>query len=218
MTKTDLAIAALRDAIAQGRIKRGEHLTVTRIARLLGMSPTPIREAFRILQAEGLISHTPHHGMVVADLTVEQALEIYPLRAMLERMAVTLTVSHLTAKDRQRLVTLEKTMVEAQAIGDHKLLSQANTDWHLTFANRSNNRYLKEFILRLWRMYPQDAIWSTLGRTERSMQEHRAVMQAVLSGDAEGAGKAMEAHMLSVQNDIVAHLQKGLNNATTQNS
>ena len=98
LTKTDAACAALREAIEADRLAPGERLAVKRLVEDLQMSPTPIREALRLLQAEGLAVYKPHHGMVVADYPAESVAEVSRMRALLEPLAVELAVRHATTR------------------------------------------------------------------------------------------------------------------------
>lgn len=205
-TKTEMAIEALRSAITEGAISPGERLTVTRVATQLGMSPTPVREAFRILQAEGLINHTPHHGVAVTTLTEAQAREIYLLRGLLEGLAVRLAVPRLGPADLERLEGVISAMRAAAASHDAERLTQLNETWHLSFAALSGSELLQEFITRLWRMYPHDAIWTIPGQPARSLEEHSVVMRALRAGDVAAAGDAMTTHISNVQSLLLTRL------------
>lgn len=208
-TKTELAIVALRKAVAEGRFQPGERLTVQDIAAQLGMSPTPVREAFRMLQSEGIIRHTPHHGVVVADLSRQQVQEVYLLRSVLEPLAVTLAVNRMTPEQVQQLTTLMEGMATAYQAAQLDALSRMNADWHLFFPRHAGSAYLHEFIVRLWRLYPHDAIWSLPDRASISLAEHRVVMRHVVAREADEAGDAMRHHILSAQAAILAAVAPG---------
>ena len=211
-TKTALALEALREGILQGEIKPGERLMVARLAEELGMSATPIREAIRILGAEGLINHRPHYGVSVADLSLEDAREIYMLRGYLEELATRLAVPRLTDQDIEKLKALENDMQQACASGDRDGLTKANADWHLCIYRASGTKHLLGFILRLWALFPWDTIWVIPGRREQSLAEHAEIMRAILARDAETAGRLMHDHVLSGQSSVMQHLlQHGQN-------
>ena len=86
-TKVDLAADSIRRAIASGQLARGQRLRFSDLIRSLGISATPIREAVRVLEAEGLMSVDSHREVRVADFTIEDAIEIYDVRAVLEGRA-----------------------------------------------------------------------------------------------------------------------------------
>src|SRR5215210_986368 len=129
MTKTQAAFHRIRAAIEDGRLKPGDRLRATALQEELDMSPTPIREALRLLQAQGLVEHRPHHGMVVAEYPVEETEEVYRLREVLEPMAAGLDAAEL------------------------------NAAWHRAVYEAAGSRYLEEFITRLWGVLPLEAIW-----------------------------------------------------------
>ena len=96
LTKTEAAFRALRQAIEEGAYHPGEHLRVSRLVQELDISPTPIREALRLLQSEGLVDHHAHRGAAVAEYSPEDAVEVYRLRAMLEPLAAELAAGRAT--------------------------------------------------------------------------------------------------------------------------
>ena len=83
-TKTELALQILRDRIRTGALEPGRRLRLNLLTAELGMSPTPIREALRLLQADGLVTYRPHQGIVVAELSEPQTAEVIRLRCLLE--------------------------------------------------------------------------------------------------------------------------------------
>lgn len=206
-TKTALAVEALREAITRGQIKPGERLKVAYLSDLLGMSPTPIREAVRILQAEGLIDHEPHHTVSVADLAAEDAQELYLLRGMLEELATRLAVPRLSEADLAHLKDLESQMRAAQESGDDAGMARVNAQWHLHLYHASGTKYLQEFILRLWSRFPWDTIWIIPGRREKSWAQHTEIMKAIEARDAEAAARLMREHVLSGQTSVIDHWQ-----------
>src|SRR5215210_8838164 len=103
MTKTQAAFHRIRAAIEDGRLKPGDRLRATALQEELDMSPTPIREALRLLQAQGLVEHRPHHGMVVAEYPVEETEEVYRLREVLEPMAAGLAAERASAEQLERI-------------------------------------------------------------------------------------------------------------------
>ncbi|MBV9229477.1 MAG: GntR family transcriptional regulator, partial [Chloroflexi bacterium] len=153
MTKTALAIQALRSAVLRGEISPDEHLTVGRIAERLGMSPTPVREAIRTLQAEGLISHKAHHSFSVNGLSAKDVHDIFQLRASLESQATKLAVPHLTSADLEKLEALRLAMEEAHARGEIPPVNRLNRDWHLKLYSVADNRVLFDVIVHLWKKF-----------------------------------------------------------------
>lgn len=199
LTKTTLAIQALRSAILRGEIEPDAHLTVGRLAEQLGMSPTPVREAIRTLQAEGLINHKPHHSLSIggAGLSPKDVHDIYQIRAMLESLATRLAVPRLTDADLEALAALVKSMREALERGDLDQVNRLNADWHLKLYSAADNNILLDVVLRLWGKFVMGVSWIMPGHAERSMQQHDALMEAVQRRDGETAARLMEIHIQS---------------------
>ena len=195
LTKTERAIQALRDAILRGTIPAGEQLTVGDLAYQLGMSPTPVREAIRILQTEGLLKQTPHHTISAITFTEQDIADIFNLRAMLEAQAVRLATPHLTADDFAELDDIDEQMRVAQAVGDHAAVHRINAEWHRTIYRASHNVHLVEIIESLWRKFLWESLWTVPNHTTTSLGQHAAITQAMRARDAEGAAKLMAAHM-----------------------
>jgi DNA-binding GntR family transcriptional regulator len=216
-TKTTLALEALREAIQSGEIQPGERLTFASLAERLGMSTTPVREAIRILDAEGLITYRPHYGVTVPDLSIKDAEEIYMMRTLLEGFATELAVPRLTQEGVARLVSLEKEMQDAFDRGETDRLAEANARWHLLVYESSQTKYLLEFIMRMWTAFPWDTIWLIPGRAEQSLPQHGEIMEAIQARDAAKASELMRAHILSGRESVIAHLQALQREGTAEN-
>ena len=98
-TKVDLALEGLQQAILSGGIQPGARLTVAQLSEQLDMSATPIREAIRLLEADGIITNEPHRGATVVDLSASDAEELYLIRAAVESLATRLAVANLSDAD-----------------------------------------------------------------------------------------------------------------------
>ncbi|MFC7550458.1 GntR family transcriptional regulator [Plantactinospora sp. GCM10030261] len=195
-TKTDAAVEALRDALLRGDIRPGERVLAVGMARQLGMSATPVREAIRILQTEGLLTQEPHRSGAVATLGPSEVDELYMLRAILEGKATELATRAATASDIEALAATHKTLVDSAAHGS-KDFTATNADWHFAIYTMSNTRWLREFIVRLWVRVPWNQIYVAPGRCDISVQEHAEILEAMRAGDAERAGQLMSDHVTS---------------------
>ncbi len=206
-TKTAAAVDSIRAAISRGDIKPGERLIVAKLSGEMGMSPTPIREAIRILEAEGLINHRPHLGVSVVDLSPEAVEEVHMLRGLLEELATKLAVPRLTEVDLARLEALAAEVGEAQMSNDHARLTKSNADWHLYIYEASGTEYLRAFLLRLWAIFPWDSIWMIPGRAGQSVIEHAEIMDAMRTRDPDLASKLMRGHVLRNQESSLDYLR-----------
>jgi len=195
VTKTDAAYRAIRLAIEDGDLKPGERLTVTALESWLGMSPTPIREALRLLQADGIVQHTPHHGMVVAVFSPEAILEVYRLRIALESLAAQWAAeraeeSHLTQLRRLHK-RFEKAVAQNPAGSD---VAALNAAWHATIYETSASPTLVEFIERLWNSGGGKAMWIS-GRAKRAVAEHALILAALEKRDGKLSAELMRKHI-----------------------
>ncbi|WP_460855247.1 GntR family transcriptional regulator [Nocardiopsis coralliicola] len=193
-TKSEVAYAALRDAIRSGELAPGERLLLQDLAGRLGMSLTPVRDALRMLAAHGLIEHRANHGAVVAEFTPERAEEVYRLRTVLEPMAAELAAQRAAPAE---LAAMEAALAEvdrAVADGRENDITDLNARFHHAVYSAAGSPYLQEFIDRLWNGVPYQAI-SLAGRARASSRQHRAIMDALQAGDAPAAAEAMRAHI-----------------------
>jgi DNA-binding GntR family transcriptional regulator len=207
MTKTEAAFHTLRAAIEEGRFLPGERLTLARLLEELDMSATPIREAIRLLQAEGLLEHEPHHGVVVAEYSPEKVEEIYRLRVVLEPLATELAVERATEEQIATIRRLHEALATAVEEGGVRTdVAELNAEWHREVYAASGSRYLQEFIARLWTASPVGAIWLTR-RAKHSIAHHAAFMAAIERGDAAAAAQCMREHIAFGADSTTEHLR-----------
>ena len=195
MTKTALAVEALRDAILRGEITQDEPLTVTHLAAQLGMSPTPVREAIRTLQAEGLLRLEPHHSASVTQYSVKDIHDIFQLRADLESQATRLAVPRLNDSQIARLDDMQRAMREAAQRSDIEQLNRLNADWHLLIYGAAENRVLLEVVQHLWKKFMFEINWIQSDGAERSLEQHDRLLAAIHARDADAAALAIRAHI-----------------------
>lgn len=205
-TKTELAAAGIREAILHGELPPGQRATLAQLSERFGMSVTPIREAIRLLEAEGLVTNEPHRGVTVNELTAADFDELCMLRAMAESLATRLAVPHLTQADLERLEALHATLERAVARQDDALLTQANADWHFDLYAAARTRYLAKSIERLWMPFHRSGLW-VANRREASLREHDAIMKAIRARDADEAARLMHEHITRIHLAIIEHLR-----------
>jgi DNA-binding GntR family transcriptional regulator len=206
LTKTEAAFRTLRQGIEEGRYRPGEHLRVASLIEELDMSPTPIREALRLLQAEGLVTHNAHRGMAVAEYSPESAEEVYRLRKLLEPMATEDTARSASDEQIAGIRRLHDELREALHDDLRTDAAELNAAWHRAIWSASSSRYLQEFIARLWQALPIQAIWLT-GRANLSFAQHERIMKAIERRDAAAAGACMREHIELGALSTVEHLR-----------
>jgi DNA-binding GntR family transcriptional regulator len=196
MTKTDAAYLAIRSAIENGELAPGERLPVAALEQRLHMSPTPIREALRLLQADRLVQHQSHRGMVVTVYEPEDVMQIYELRALLEPLATARATERATEAELQEVRQIHdkhrKAVNRAAPRPDAAALNMA---WHEAIYRASHSRYLQDFIARLSAGAPVPAMWRSAHAVE-SAREHEGIMEAIEARDAALAAERMRNHIL----------------------
>ena len=193
----DEAAARLRDRIFAGELLPGSFLDEARLAEELQISRTPLREALKVLCAEGLVRHEPRRGSFVNQVTEQDLDEIFPVLALLEGRCAREAAINSTDADLQRLGVLHDKLTrhaKAKRINDYYA---ANFAIHEEIISLANNRWLAlvigdlRKILKLSRLQQLHAP----GRLEQSLSEHLAVFAALKARDPEGAEAAMRTHL-----------------------
>jgi DNA-binding GntR family transcriptional regulator len=208
-TESQVAAEQLRTAIRHGVITPGTRLDIDSLVELLGMSTTPIREALRSLEAEGLLHSTPYRGVWVSECSPEAEAALYDLRAVLEPYAIRVGLPHLTEEDFARLEQLLQDEIRAVEAGDARAAGICNEEWHACiYARAEGTPYLIDFINRLWNIFPWSIAWDVGGRFERSIREHREILDALRAADADLAESLLRTHILSGKTLVVERLRQ----------
>jgi DNA-binding GntR family transcriptional regulator len=206
LTKTEIALQALRERIGSGDLAPGARLRVEELANELAMSPTPVREALRLLQADGLVDYRAHYGIVVSKPSVDEIRELFRLRSVLEPLACELAVPRLDERTLAQLDRAHEQQVEAVGANRGSAIAKSNADWHWTLYEAAGSPLLSDFIRRLWQAFPWRTMWALPGRSELSLRQHTALMKAIRKGDARGAAELLREHVTSGEETMLAEL------------
>ncbi|WP_258358611.1 GntR family transcriptional regulator [Moorella sulfitireducens] len=185
----------LKESILEGRYQKGDRLTEAEIAKELEISRTPVREALRKLEQEGLVSYELGKGIVVIYLGAKDMLEIYSIMVALEGMAARLAAENISPDE---IEALEKILAEMQvAIDDNEVgkYQQAHREFNEILFASSNNKHLLS-LLRLYQDYivrTESITWYK--KRDRLMQEHSGILNAIKDGDKEKAETLMRKHV-----------------------
>lgn len=198
----DRAVLSLRERILSGECRSGDLLLEKELAAQLSMSKTPVREALALLCEEGLVQLFPRRGYMVRALTVEETLDTFDLRLILEGAACERAASRITDADLARL----RVLAQYDCCGGQKALerdAEALThsfEFHVLIAKASGNRALAAQIEKLLRESRRiSAIGFVYG-------EHDTIVDALEARDAPAARRAMEMHIASGREAAVAAL------------
>ena len=204
---TDRAYEAIRDAIVEGQFHPGERLSEESIAEQLGVSKTPVHDALGRLVAEGLVQMTPYVGASVVRLSPKDVDEIYDVRETLERLAIQLAIAHV---DDAPLHELDQELASfSRPLPQREFQHYFDVDnrLHDAVAQMSGNQRLVR-ILDMLRNQSHAArfLSSRLpGRTDRSIEEHRSIIAALLERDAALVTATMQKH-LSGSRQAASHI------------
>lgn len=207
-TKKDLIVEVLRAAILSGELEPGERLLQEELAQRFNVSPTPIREAIQQLVTEGILDHSPHKGVQVAEVKLEDAREIYLIRSVLEALATRMAVPHLNSSDIQRLHALQDQTETQIEHGQLTALRKLNYEFHMYIYQSAGLAQLQQIIRNLWTKFPWDTLHVLPDRAAVSAQEHRRIIQAIEQGNADLAGQFMQEHIESGAAALTEYLSK----------
>jgi len=196
----------LRRSILEGGLRPGEPLRQELLARELGISRTPLREALNRLASEGLIEFRHHRSAVVAAYSQRDIEADYEARLAVEPVAARLAAERRPATTAR---ALEAALEGAEAAGDDvERLFEANRTFHLALVAGAGNAHLTRFAESLWGgriapvFYARQA--RLPGRRARDLAEHRAIAELVRDGRAADAGRAVEAHLRRALEQLTA--------------
>lgn len=199
----------IREEILSGGFLQGEHLVEARIAEQLNVSRGPVREAFKLLRAEGLLEEEPRRGTFVVSLSPADVREIYGLRAAIEGRAARLLASDPAAPAVEELGTLLEGIEGAVRDGDLAAVFRRDLEFHDGLCRLSGNARLHEVFVRYVPMLR--ALLRLDERVYRSLDDialqHRPLMDAIRSGDAEEAARQAEKHSDHAGELIAAYLE-----------
>lgn len=196
----------LRSAILEGRLKVNERLKQDELAKKMNVSRMPVREAFRYLEREGLITVIPHRGAWVSQLKVEKLVEVYMLRKMLEEEAVKLAVPRFYPEKLAKLILLNQKFARAVKNNDYRAIIKINKGFHFALYSQSGFPFLTKIIRDLWNHFPHYTFNLFPGKPPKSVQHHWDIIDAVSRGEAEEAGKLMYKHIDDSKKTLLAEL------------
>jgi DNA-binding GntR family transcriptional regulator len=196
-TKEDQVADFLRERIISGVIARGSRLKQAEIAEQLNLSITPVREALKLLEAEGYISTDSYRGARVVPFDASASSEILTLRLLLETQLVRAAVEKITAQDIAELRQLADEFAKAFESGDRATARGVNYRFHRRMYDIACMPQTLHFTQILWARYPFDIINAAENRGQDAVSEHDEILQALASGDVTAAMLAMRKHIES---------------------
>ncbi|MEW6184024.1 MAG: GntR family transcriptional regulator [Bacillota bacterium] len=206
----EVVFESLREAIIKGVMKPGERIMEVQLAEELGVSRTPVREAIRKLELEGLVVMLPRRGAYVAGISVKDIADVFEVRAALEALAAGLAAERITDEE---LENLERSLVEITEVSDSRDIGAVvdrDTRFHDIIYRASRNAWLLQIITHL-----QDQLqrfrMTTLsrpGRTREAVEEHKKIVEAISERNSELAAQLAREHIENAESSLLNGLKE----------
>ncbi len=217
-TLREQIVSSLRDSIIKGELNPGQKLTEPELAEKLGISRTPIREAFRQLESEGFLTVIPRRGAVVSRITRKEIGDFYDLKSLLEGYAARIAAEKITEKGIEKLRKINEQLVVLAEKDDVDAFFSKNDEFHNTFISYCGNEKLLEFHKHLVQRFMRFRLGalSVPGRLQLSVKQHRNIIKALAENDGPLAETLVLEHALlsgvelaeRVEQDVAAESQR----------
>jgi DNA-binding GntR family transcriptional regulator len=196
----------IRDLILNGRLAPGERIGQAALAERFGTSRIPVREALRQLESEGLVSLVPNSGASVAKLDLHECLEIYKIRELLEPLALSESIPHLSETD---IDALEQAAHAMETTTDSDEFLRLDREFHLSSYRGANTMRLRGLVENYWnttqhyRRAYVGLIWPQGNWI--IFYEHRLLVEAIKRRDTEEAGRILSSHIRRTRLELQRH-------------
>lgn len=204
----DVVFKKLRRAILLEELKAGERLTEIRLADKLGVSRTPIREAIRKLELEGLVIMIPRRGAVVADINEKSLKDVLEVRRVLDMLSAELACERIDEEGKKELEEACRAFERATKSGDLRDIAQKDVALHNIILEMTGNMTLQQIISNLaeqmyrYRVkYLQDE-----SQYERLLREHQVLCGSIIKGDKSLAAEYAKQHIDNQEKAILSRL------------
>jgi len=197
MSQGALAYARLLRAIREGQFRPGDRLREADVAMRLSLSRTPVREALRKLEADGIVEHRAHIGAVIRTLERTEIVELYEMRIVFERTAAEMAAKHANLAEIEEMAALNIQIEDA--LDDPARAASINQEFHRSIYMATRNRFLSEAARALNNalMLLGPTTLADENRIKTVVVQHAQIVDAIRLGDVVAAGAAAEDHLQS---------------------
>ncbi len=205
----DVVFNTLRKAILTGQLKPGERLMEVHLANQLGVSRTPIREAIRKLELEGLVIMIPRRGAEVARITEKSLKDVLEVRRALDALSVELACDRITEEDTERLLDACHEFEQATKGKDAAVIAKADVALHDIIVEATGNQRLMQMVNNLSeQMYRYRFVYiKEESRHDNLIAEHREIYESIAGRDKERAAKAAKLHIDNQEKSIIRQIR-----------
>ncbi|MCF7936569.1 MAG: GntR family transcriptional regulator [Synergistales bacterium] len=196
----------VREAILDGHFLPGERLSEVELAEQLNVSRTPVREAIRQLAQTGIIELRPRKGAFVALLSIKDVNDLYELRSALELMAVQDICKN---PPREELMKMHHVFSSMDNTTDPQYFLEEDSRFHRLLRGGSGNRFLEKALTNVFDLIQLCRLYSIAETSiERSLEEHKCIIDAVLQQDSRKATDALQNHLNYFRESLISYLNK----------
>ena len=206
----DVVFEHLRNSILNGDLKPGERLMEVQLAEQLGVSRTPVREAIRKLELEGLLIMVPRKGAYVADVSVKDILDVLEVRSVLEGLAAALAAERMTEEELEELELISYHFKRCIENGDTEGMIERDMQFHDRILNSTRNVKLIQIAHGLQEQVQRFRVtyFSEYHKSDALLSEHQAVLEAIANRDASQAQQVAQYHIDMLGNTIIKFSDK----------
>jgi DNA-binding GntR family transcriptional regulator len=201
---TTIIFDRVRDDILSGKYTTGEKIVEAKLAEELGVSRTPVREALKQLELDGLVENLPNRGVIVKGITDQDIGDIYTIRLAIEAIAARWSVHRMEKAELDQLKEIFELMEFYAAKQDYDKFFELNTIFHETIYHATKSRYL-EHLLRDFQLFIKSTRNASLrveGRMDIALTEHRAILEAFVNRDEEKAVACITKHIANSRANV----------------
>lgn len=195
----------LRSSILSGGISKGQSITLDSIGEQVGMSRTPVREAFQILANEGLLELRQNRCAIVKGISIEAIKDHYEMRILLETEALRRACQHMNDETLKAIQTVNKQGQRAKEAGDTEAYNLANQAFHMTIWEAADSEKLKSFLSLLWNGLSMNHLVTAQEYAGISLADHNKIVEQLEKKDYEGACETMRQHIIYSMNSTLAN-------------
>lgn len=205
----DVVFNTLRKAILTGQLKPGERLMEVHLANRLGVSRTPIREAIRKLELEGLVIMIPRRGAEVAQITEKSLKDVLEVRRALDALSVELACERITKEEMEELKEACTAFEEATKGKDAAVIAKADVRLHDIIVQATGNQRLQQLVNNLSeQMYRYRFVYiKDESQHEKLIAEHKEIYESILEGDVQRASEAAKLHIDNQEKSIIEQIR-----------
>jgi DNA-binding GntR family transcriptional regulator len=201
----DVVFENLREAIVEGKVKPGQRLMEVQLAEQLGVSRTPVREAIRKLELEGLVIMLPRKGAYVANMSLKDIIDVLEIRASVEGLAASLASERISPEDIKKLEAILKDFEQSAAGSDVETLLKKDVEFHECIFKATKNKKLHQLINSLWEQVYRFRVTyiSDYDSTVDIARDHKLILDAIKKGDNEMAKKHATEHIEKIEHFMI---------------